>query len=449
MYKVRMINRFFLAVAGLGLVLSIAAHSSAQTVGNAIFIHPDGASAGSWTAARALWVGPDGELEWDKLPHVAVYRGHMSDNLTASSNGGATAHATGVRPRYHAFGRMDQGADAPRILDANGRYRSVAIEALNAGLRVGVVQSGTAIEPGTAIFLTDATQRNNYDEITEGIMKSGAHVILGGGERHFLPEGVQGVHCKGTRKDNKNLVEEAKANGYTVIYTRDELMSLSDDTKKVLGLFADFHTFHDLTEEELAANGLPMYEPDAPTLAEMTDKALKLLSHGDRQFLLVVEEEGPDNFGNHNNASGMLEGLRRADEAFGVARKFIAENPNTLLMTCADSDAGGARMMGIRIGTNGVYPETLPERDRSGSMIDGVEGTGGRPFLAMPDQYGRRLPFKIVWAATDDLSGGVVVRAEGFNAEYVQGTMDNTDIPKLIRRTLFGNPTATGTVRAE
>jgi alkaline phosphatase len=428
-----------IAAAFVLTLLAATTPCAAQPVGNAIFIHPDGASAASWAAARALWVGPDADLEWDKLPHIAVYRGHMSDSLTASSNGGATAHATGARPGYYAFGRFDQGEDAPRILDDQGRYRSVAVEALNAGLRVGVVQSGTAIEPGTAIFLTDAARRKDYDQIAEGILKSGAHVILGGGERHFLPGGAQGVYGPGTRKDGRNLVDEARQLGYTVIYTREELLALPDNTPKVLGLFAEYHTFHDLTEEQLTAKGLPMYEPDAPTLAEMTDVALRLLSNDDRRFLLVVEEEGPDNFGNHNNASGMLEALRRSDEALGVSRRFVADNPDTLLITCADSDAGGARLMGIRVGTDGKIPEHLPERDRSGSMMDGVEGTGGQPFLAKPDRSGRRLPFKIVWAATDDVSGGVLVRAEGLNAERVRGNMDNIEVPELIRRTLFGD----------
>ncbi len=412
----------------------------AQATGSAIFIHPDGASASTWAAARALWVGPDSDLQWDLLPHIAVYRGHMSDNLTASSNGGATAHATGVRPRYYAFGRIDQGEDAPRITNADGRYRSVAIEAIDAGLNVGVVQSGTAVEPGTAIFLTDAPRRKDHDAISLGILNSDAKVIFGGGERHFLPRGVQGVHGVGAREDGKDLIELAQQRGYAVIYTREELLALPSDTEKVLGLFADFHTFNAIPEEDLAAQNLPMYEPEAPTVAEMTDVALRVLSHGDKRFLLVIEEEGPDNFGNNNNASGMLEALRRSDEAIGVARRFVAQHPDTLVITCADSDAGGARLQGIRVKTDGTYNDKLPERDRSGSMMDGVEGTGGRPFLAQPDNYGRRLPFKIVWAATDDLSGGVLVRAEGFNAELVRGSMDNTDVPELIRRTLFGPP---------
>jgi len=71
-------------------------------------------------------------------------------------------------------------------------------------------------------------------------------------------------------------------------------------------------------------------------------------------------------------------------------------------------------------------------------MMDGVGGTGGKPFLAQPDKFGKQLPFKIVWAATDDLSGAVLVRAQGLNAEKVKGSMHNTDVPELIRLTLFG-----------
>jgi alkaline phosphatase len=411
---------------------------TAQDTGSVIFIHPDGASSSTWAAARALLVGPDADLNWDRIPHIAVYRGHLANSLTASSNGGATAHATGVRPNYHAFGRMDGDEGAPRILNEKGRYRSVAIEALDSGMRVGVIQSGTAVEPGSAVFLTDAPHRKYHDLIVSGMLESNAHVILGGGERHFLPEGVQGVHGPGERKDNRNLVEEARKAGYTVIFTRDELLNLPDDTLKVLGLFANDATFNALEEEKLAEQELPLYDPKAPTLAEMTRAAINVLNRDGEQFLLIVEEEGPDNFGNHNNASGVFESLRRTDETFALVQQFIAENPNTLLITTADSDAGGMRLMRVGLNEDGTYTDTLPDRDRSGSQQDGARGTGSEPFLAMPDRTGRRLPFKIVWAATDDVSGGVLVRAQGLNAERVQGTFVNTQIPELIRLTLFG-----------
>jgi alkaline phosphatase len=227
--------------------------------------------------------------------------------------------------------------------------------------------------------------------------------------------------------------------GYTVVRTRGELLNLDPSVDKVLGLFAAYHTFNDESEEDLRAADLDMYDPDAPTVAEMTRVALDVLDRRGERFLLVVEEEGTDNFGNNNNASGVLEAARRADEAISFARDFVNRHDrNTLLLTTADSDAGGMRMIGIPLLPDVTTPDRLPTRDRNGAPMDGVDGTGTAPFLAAPDQFGRRLPFAVVWAANDDVSGGILVRAEGLNASMVAGSMDNTGIAKLIRRTLLG-----------
>ena len=422
--------------------LAILTPSALAHPGSVIFIHPDGASAATWTAARAHTVGPDGFLNWDTLPHVAVYRDHVADSLTATSNAGATIHAFGVKVAADAFGRTAGGDRGQDITDPQGHSLSVARQALRAGRRVGLVQSGIAPEPGTACFLVSVPSRRDHDDIAAALVESGAQVLLSGGERNFLPDGVEGHHGPGVRTDARNLVEEARAAGYTVVFTRQELEALSPDTDKVLGLFAWASTFNDRSEEELAERALPLYAQAAPTLAEMTDAALRVLSKDNAQFLLVVEEEGSDNFGNHNNAAGVLESLRRADDAIGVAQRFLQDRPETLLLTCADSDGGGMRMVGIPMPPGATLPERLPKRDDNGAPIDGVHGTGSAPFLAAPDRSGQRLPFAITWSAKDDVSGGVVVRAQGLLADRVRGTMDNTDIAHLIRAALLGETSA-------
>lgn len=406
--------------------------------GSAIFVHPDGASAATWAIGRAMLVGPDGDLEWDRLPHMAVYRGHMNDSLTGTSNGGATVHATGVKVASSAYGRTQAGPQGRDLVDADGGPLSVALQAIRAGLPVGVVQTGSHTEPGTGCFLAPALERGAHEDIAAGLLESGAEVMLGGGERWFLPEGVQGVHGPGRRTDGRNLVDEARALGYRVVRTRAELLALPPDAERVLGLFAENHTFNARDEETLRARGLPRWVPGAPTVAEMTEVALRILGRGDRRFLLVVEEEATDNFGNSNNASGMIEAMERADAAIGVARRFVADRPDTLLITAADSDGGGMRMIGLTLPPGAEPPATLPERTRNGSPIDGVDGAGTAPFVAAPDRFGRRLPFAVAWAAFGDVSGGVLVRAEGHLAERVRGSMDNTEIPMLIREVLFG-----------
>lgn len=423
------------AAAGLVVTLvALAGCGPSAGRGSVIFIHPDGTSSATWTAARALYVGPDDHLQWDRLPAIGVYRGHMADRLTATSNGGATTHAYGVKVASDAYGTYGGPGHEP-IVDAEGQSLSVAHQALAAGLPVGLVQTGTNTEPGTGCFVASVPDRGQHEEIAVQLINSGADVILGGGEKYFLPEGTQGVHGPGVRTDGRNLVNEARLAGYTVVRTRQQLLDLPEGTQRVLGLFAEYHTFHDRPEEELADKGLPLYEPDAPTVGEMTEVALRVLSAKGKVFLLVVEEEGTDNFGNNNNAPGMFEAMRRADEAIGVARRYLQTHPKTLILTAADSDGGGMRMVGLKPGQR---PDALPPRSRNGSPVDGVSGTGTAPFLARPDRKGRRWPFAVVWAAYDDVSGAVLVRGEGLNSHLIRPSADNTDVAKIIRRTLLG-----------
>jgi len=62
--------------------------------------------------------------------------------------------------------------------------------------------------------------------------------------------------------------------------------------------------------------------------------------------MVVVEEEATDNFGNNNNGQGLVEAAIRADDAIGVAQDFI-EEPQYLLITSADSNAGGPQVSDV------------------------------------------------------------------------------------------------------
>jgi alkaline phosphatase len=402
------------------------------SVGNVIFIHPDGSGMAAWTALRLQDKGPDGELEWDRLPHLGVYRGHLRDSLVSSSNGGATVHAYGLKATYDQYGFVP-AADGPA-----GR-RSIMRDAIDAGLAAGVVNSGHLAEPGTGVFLASVRARAMTDEITRQLIHSGADVILGGGEVLLLPQGKIGFHGEpGRRGDGVDLVAEAGELGYTVVYTRQELAALPADTPRVFGVFAAYHTFNDRSEEDLAAAGLPPYTPEAPTVAEMTVAALRLLEDKGRRFLLVVEEEGTDNFGNANNAAGMLAALHRADAAIGVARRFVERRPDTLLITAADSDAGGMHV--VRIPPGAAADEPLAAVTSNGAPLDGRAGTASPPFVAAPDRFGRRLLFGVAWATYSDVEGSVLARAAGLNAGQLPVNADNTCLYVLMYRTLFGAP---------
>jgi len=369
-------------------------------------------------------------LEWDKLPGMAVYRTHMRDCLTATSHGGGTTHAYGVKVPANSY-----GMDGQKPLTAlSGKPQSIMQEAHAAGLAVGIINSGDLNEPGTGVFLAQVPTREASEEIVAQILASGAPVILGGGEQWLLPKDTAGRHGAGARTDGRNLIAEAREAGYTIVYDRAELARVPATTRKLLGVFATHHTFHDGSEEALAAAKLPLYQPDAPTVAEMTAAALKILAAGGRPFFLVVEEEGTDNFANYNNAAGSLEALRRSDDAIGVAHRFVAKHPSTLLVVAADSDASGLQVVGAGVRAGKKLPAAFP---RQGAPLDGREGTSSVPFEAAPDAAGRRLPFAISWSGPGDTYGAVLVRAAGLNADRVRGSFDNTDLYRLIYFSLF------------
>ncbi|MFI5236436.1 MAG: alkaline phosphatase [Ignavibacteriales bacterium] len=401
--------------------------------GNVIFIHPDGTGLAGWNATRVLYYGPDGELNWDRLTKIGLYQGHTSNSLTSSSESGATIHAYGVKVQMLSYGM--NGTD--QVFSRSGSNLSIMMEAKSKGINIGIINSGKIVEPGSGVFVASDVSRSNEDAIAKKIIESGADLIFGGGEEILLPEGMKGKFSSGTRKDNINLIELAKQLGYYIIYTREELISIPADAEKVLGIFAAGHTFNDKSEEELIQLGLKNYQPEAPTLAEMTDAAIKFLSAKQGNFFLVIEEEGTDNFGNQNNANGHFEALKRADDAIGIALKYHSENPNTLIITAADSEAGGMEVYGFL--EKDMMPEIeLPDTSKNGSPLDGINGTNSIPFISEKDNSGNRFTFAVAWSTTDDVYGSVIARAEGLNSELMIGKIDNTEIYKIMYAALFG-----------
>ena len=418
-------------------VLIVAARGAAQA-GGTIFIHPDGAGANAWGAARMLHHGPDSELAWDRFEHVGIYTGHMKDSLTATSHGGATTHAYGVKVVADSFG-MD---GERRVQSLSGFDGSIMLEAIDAGgIRTGLVNSGHICEPGTAAFVAHSPSRQNTDLIAAQVIESGVDVILSGGEKFLLPVGTEGRFGEGARKDGRNLIAAARKAGYKVVFSREELLAVDPSTTgKLLGVFAHSHTFNDWPEEMLAAAGKPTYNPEAPTLAEMMQVAVDILSRDDGKFLLVVEEEASDNFGNANNASGMLEALRRADQAVDLGLELAATLPRTMVVTAADSDAGGAQVVCHSLSQENAFdPEqALPGRMNNAAPLDGVDGFLSKPFVSAPDREGNRFQFGIAWASYIDVAGGIAAKASGANAARLPVLADNTDIYRLLYLNLFG-----------
>jgi len=474
-----------------------------RRTGNVIFIHPDGAGLNHWSAARIYWYGPDALSPWDTLPEMAAYRGHMEDILTGTSNGGATTHAFGYKVEgLGSFGKDGDGDAARSIRALSGYPGSIMREAINNGHPVALVNDGDIAEPGTAAFVSEVGNRNLDNEIVRQILdgrpgfegEQPPHIILAGGESFFLPVGTPQcapdaitldchVHLDPitgagpSRTDGRNLLKEFEAKGYVIVRTRAEFEALRERVNSdrryapyVLGLFAADDIFNDVPEERLISAGLVDPSIDVndkrtnlilfgsrpgtlgynpPTAAEMTDLALTIIQRCSRQagkpFMMVVETESVDNFGNNDNAIGTLTGLKHANDVIEVVQRFQQRNRNTLILTAADSDAGGLQVGAWDPARNVTDYNNNPtgvSAQNVRSPLDGRYGRNSPPFLSEPDAYGRRMAFAVSWVGTPDVSGGILSRAQGLNAAELRrtfrGRFDNTDVYRLMYLSLFG-----------
>jgi alkaline phosphatase len=506
MFKVRRLLLCLIVISvSLFLSVQVMAQDTPMT-GNVIFIHPDGTGPNHWGAARMYWYGPDANSPWDLMPHMALYRGHMSDRLTGTSNGGATVHAFGYKVVGPGSYGQDGGGDEARpILSLSGFSGSIMREAAAAGYPVGIVNDGDIPEPGTGVFLAEVSGRDDPNEIARQIIdgrpgfegEAQPVVVLGGGEAFFLP--INTPRCEGeitpactvhvdpvdgttaAREDERNLIQEAVDAGWVVVRTRAEFDALraeleanADYAPQVLGLFAADDIFNDEPEELLISLGLVDesiatddkrgqiigwrdvpgslgYNP--PTADEMTEVALIILERrsitASLPFMLVTEVESTDNMGNNDNAIGTLTGAWYANGAIAAAQEFQARNPNTLILTAADSDAGGMQIISpaptdeataMVTGVNG-NPTGVEEQDLS-FPVDGIMGRNSMPFMAEADAFGTSMDFAIAWIGGPDVAGGIISRAQGMNAELLNtefaSNFDSTDVYRLMYMTLFG-----------
>lgn len=108
------------------------------------------------------------------------------------------------------------------------------------------------------------------------------NVIFGGGKYNFLPKDVKDEEGhKGKRSDGVNLIEkwlDGKQDVGKYIWNRDQLLSLSNDTDYVLGLFHHDHIPYHLENV-----------PNKPSVADLTEAAIKLLDKGPNGYFLFVE----------------------------------------------------------------------------------------------------------------------------------------------------------------
>jgi len=208
--------------------------------------------------------------------------------------------------------------------------KTILEQAKEKGKATGLVATSQINHATPAAFGSHDESRKNYNQIADDYYQdlvNGEHkvdVILGGGTKYF-------------EREDRNLTEEFKKDGYSYVTTRDEM--LKDNNNQILGLFAEV--------------GLPKMidrSSEIPSLEEMTNSAINRLNKDKDGFFLMVEGSQIDWAGHANDIVGAMSEMEDFEKAFQSAIDFAKKDGNTLVVATADHSTGG-----LTIGADGPY----------------------------------------------------------------------------------------------
>ena len=458
--------------------------SGPRRVKNVILFIGDGMTIANRTAARVLSKGIiegkyQGRLAFDDMPSTAMIGTSGSDSLITDSANSMSAYTTGHKTAVNAMGvyvsRASNNLSHPKVETIAELIKR------KTKMSVGIVSDAELQDATPGAMVAHTRRRADKQYIADQLLASKAEVILGGGSAYFYPQSSKGSK----RKDENNLVETFKADGYQVALTKQELIAASENknTKKLFGVFHPDNMDGSLDRFYLKKNTVPQY-PNQPDLTEMTQSAIDVLSRNPNGFFLMVEAALIDKFNHPLDWERAAFDTIMLSNAVQVAKDFAKTHPDTLIIVTPDhthsgsisgvvnDDKSGPLREKVGIYADAGYPnypkadiqgypnkidvtkrlaffygnypdhyETLhPKLD--GTFVPAVKGEGGK-YIANPKyiqlqedaiHVGGNLPAHQesgVHTADD-----AVLNAIGPGSEKFKGFMDNTEVFKVMVQTL-------------
>ena len=462
--------------------------SGPRRVKNVILFIGDGMTIANRTAARVLSKGIvqgkyQGRLAFDDMPSTAMIGTSGSDSLITDSANSMSAYTTGHKTAVNAMGvyvsRATDNLSHPKVETISELIRR------NTKMSVGIVSDSELEDATPAAVVAHTRRRADKQYIADQLLASKAEVILGGGSAYFYPQSTKGSK----RKDENNLVESFKVEGYQTVFTKQELLAAATNknTKKLFGVFHPDNMDGSLDRFFLKKNTVPQY-PNQPDLTEMTQSAIEVLSRNPDGFFLMVEAALIDKFNHPLDWERAAFDTIMLSNAVQVAKDFAKTHPDTLIIVTPDHTHSGSisgvihddrpgplrEKVGIYAEAGypnypkadvqgypnqidvskrlaffyGSYPdhyETMhPKLD--GTFVPAVKAADGK-YVANPKyiqlqedaiHVGGNLPsHQDVGVHTAD---DAVLNAQGPGSEKFKGFMDNTEVFKVMVQTLgLGN----------
>ena len=388
-------------------------------VKNVIFLIGDGMGLAHITLT-SYFVGKP--LEMMKMSYSGLAYTYSANSFVTDSAAAGTALATGYKTFNGMLGMTPDGKPVMTLFEA----------AKKVGKSTGVVTTTRVTHATPAAFYAHVKDRDEEKEIARQlVVGTTIDVAFGGGMKHFSEE----------------LLEKAKTNGFTVVTTREELLNLDPSAvKRVLGIFARSHLSYYVDDE------------DRPSLAEMTRKAIEILSKNEEGFFLMVEGGRIDHAAHGNDVVAMIYDTIEFDEAVKVALEFAKKDGDTLVVVTADHETGGLGLSNgeyaidveklrsySKISIEKLMKEITPDNfkevikkyygiDLSDEEVETLKKAFEEGGYAPSNTIGEIISAHALIGWTTHTHTGIMVPvfAEGPGAEKFTGIMENVEIPKMI-----------------
>ncbi len=332
------LTALFLAFALLlscGLALAEGETQKAKYV---FFFIGDGMSSPQTTLAQyylGTKTNPDSKtpvaapLSFNLFPVSGQINTFDSTSFAPDSASTATSMSTGKKTLSGTINVGFKEGEKGLEPDAEQPYKIVTEYAKEAGMSVGVITSVSLDHATPAAFYAKAPKRSAYYDIAVQGLTGGVVDFLGGGG--FLQP-------TGPNKDQKDVLEIAKENGFTVLNTTEDIKAISGQSGKVLAI-----------SPELRDGNAMEYEIDRNaggnvnlSLADFTQAGIKALEGNEKGFFIMVEGGKIDWAGHANDVGAVIHDVFALADAVSVAVEFAKAHPeDTLIVVTGDHETGG------------------------------------------------------------------------------------------------------------
>ncbi|MBE6267903.1 MAG: alkaline phosphatase [Bacteroidales bacterium] len=402
-------------------------------------------------------IGRPNKLCFTQFPKSAFVSTFSKSNGVTDSAASGTALATGSKTKNGYLGVE---------MDTTVVY-SVAHAAKQAGYAVGVSSTVGINHATPGAFYAHQPGRSRYYEIGQDMLTADYDFYAGGDL----------IVNKSEQRDE--IYEKAKAQGYTIARGFDDYKANGKNAKKLM-----------LYQKEVATDlpyAIDREEGDL-TLAQITEAGIEFLSKKSKKGFFFMVEGGKIDYASHSDdGATALNEVIDFDNAIKVAYEFYKKYPNeTLIVVTADHETGG-----LVLGYSGAYALNLKalkgqkvSADRMASILRRASrarmelrwervqellkenfGLWGEIEMTKEETHELRVYFEqayattdiakresklssmahrakqmvnqkalLSWAGPNHSASFVPLFAIGAGSENFHGVIDNTDIPKTIKK---------------